>query len=145
MLIHSEYQMSLHFFLFMQETYRVYQMERESLTVDISVINSDVFKHLKPLINKVTSFSLVKIKNQLTKGLLLEKEGTLYDKKCTCFVKNVWRLPCKHQLVECINNSGSITLDIVHPRWRITRPSQNTKTKGTGNVKYKTDLYQTEF
>lgn len=114
-------------------------MEREGLTVDTSVIRSEVYIYLKPLINQITNFALVKIKNQLTKGLLLDKEGKLYETKCACFVKNVWRLPCKHQLVECMKKFKVIKLDIVHTRWRIIRnpgnkEEHNTEAKRTGKV-----------
>lgn len=117
-------------------------MERERLTTDVSVIESEVFKYLKPLMNRITSFALVKIKNQLTKGLILDKEDKLYEKKCTCFVKSVWRLPCKHQLVELKKKSGKITVDIVHPRWRImTEPSNVIGENDERASKYLQDLF----
>lgn len=113
-------------------------MERERLTVDTTILRSEAYQYLKPLVNKITNFAFVKIKNQLTKGLILEKEGKLNENECNCFVKKVWRLPCKHQLVEHKKKFGVITVDIVHRRWRImTAPIEqkdDSKNKPAGKL-----------
>ncbi|KAI8048030.1 uncharacterized protein B0P05DRAFT_592377 [Gilbertella persicaria] len=74
----------------MRNDYRNLQMEHESLPVPVSVLTSEVEHLLKPLQGKITNFALIKVNNQLVKGLK-EKQGQL-SSTCSCFVK-VWWLP----------------------------------------------------
>lgn len=83
------------------------------------VVLSPVYDLLQPLVRRVTAFALVKIKNQLIKGLALEEAGKLDDDDCSCYTKNCLRLPCKHTLVKAIKTYGCIPLTEVHERWHI--------------------------
>lgn len=63
-------------------------MEHESLSVPVSILTSEVEHLLKPVMRKITKFALIKVKNQLVKGLKEKQEGSL-SSVCSCFVK-VW-------------------------------------------------------
>ena len=98
-------------------------MEHESLSIPVSIITSEVQHLLKSLQGKITKFALIKVKNQLVKGLKEKQEGLL-SQECSCFVK-VWRLPCRHKLLECVESNGEVTLDAVYPRWHIPFINRN--------------------
>ena len=101
----------------LKEDYRKSQMERESMSTPVSLLTSEVSDMLKPVYRAITKFALIKIKNQLVKGLKEKQEGML-SPVCSCFVK-VWKLPCRHELVKCVEEHGQVKLDLVHPRWHI--------------------------
>ena len=94
-----------------------FEMERESMSIPVSLLTSAVSDMLKPIYRAITEFALIKVKNQLVKGLKEKQEGIL-SPVCSCFVK-VWKLPCRHELVKCVEEHGQVKLDLVHPRWHI--------------------------
>lgn len=94
-------------------------MEKESLSkLVVEVKNRQTVDDvLSPLFGIITHFALNKIKNQLIKGLKMEKEKNL-EIECTCFVR-VWRLPCRHTLLELTDKNNVIYPKDVHKRWHI--------------------------
>ena len=101
----------------LKEDYLKSQMERESMSIPVSLLTSKVSDMLKPIYKAITKFPLIKVKSQLFKGLKEKQEGIL-SPVCSCFVK-VWKLPCRHELVKCVEEHGQVKLDLVHPRWHI--------------------------
>ncbi|OBZ87760.1 hypothetical protein A0J61_04188 [Choanephora cucurbitarum] len=92
------------------------QMEKETFTSPVCVVTSSVSGILRPLITKATLFALIEIAKELIEGLNEKEEGRLSD-TCSCFIK-IWRLPCRHKLLKCIENENTLIIGDIHPRWR---------------------------
>jgi hypothetical protein len=93
-------------------------IEKESLSKPIFSLDATTETMIMPLYTNITSFALRKIKNQLVKGLNMRNEGTL-EELCICYSK-VWRLPCRHEILEFIDIHGQLSVDLIHRRWRIS-------------------------